>query len=172
VPAKWITNVIGVAKAYSTRVGGGPFPTELLDETGQKIREIGREYGTTTGRPRRCGWFDAVAVRYTARLSGIHYLSLMMMDVLSHFDEIQVCVAYELRGERITRFPCRAEDLRECIPVYETLPGWNVDVSKVRKLEDFPGNARKYIDRISELISVPIGVLSVGPDREQTIFLI
>ncbi|MCY2984000.1 MAG: adenylosuccinate synthase [Planctomycetota bacterium] len=172
VPAKWISNVIGVAKAYSTRVGGGPFPTELLDETGQKIREIGREYGTTTGRPRRCGWFDAVAVRYTARLSGIHYLSLMMMDVLSHFDEIQVCVAYELRGERITRFPCRAEDLRECIPVYETLPGWNVDVSKVRKLEDFPGNARKYIDRISELISVPIGVLSVGPDREQTIFLI
>ena len=172
VPAKWITNVIGVAKAYSTRVGGGPFPTELLDETGQKIREIGREYGTTTGRPRRCGWFDAVAVRYTARLSGIHYLSLMMMDVLSHFDEIQVCVAYELRGERITRFPCRAEDLRECKPVYETLPGWNVDVSSVRKLEDFPVNARKYIDRISELISVPIGVLSVGPDREQTIFLI
>jgi adenylosuccinate synthase len=172
VPAKWITNVIGVAKAYSTRVGGGPFPTELLDETGQKIREIGREYGTTTGRPRRCGWFDAVAVRYTARLSGIHYLSLMMMDVLSHFNEIQVCVAYELRGERITRFPCRAEDLRECKPVYETLPGWNVDVSNVRKLEDFPENARKYIDRISELISVPIGVLSVGPDREQTIFLI
>ncbi len=172
VPAKWITNVIGVAKAYSTRVGGGPFPTELLDETGQKIREIGREYGTTTGRPRRCGWFDAVAVRYTARLSGIHYLSLMMMDVLSHFDTIQVCVAYELRGERITRFPCRAEDLRECKPVYETLPGWNVDVSNVRNLSEFPSNARKYIDRISELISVPVGVLSVGPDREQTIFLI
>ena len=172
VPAKWITNVIGVAKAYSTRVGGGPFPTELLNETGQKIREIGREYGTTTGRPRRCGWFDAVAVRYTARLSGIHYLSLMMMDVLSHFDTIQVCVAYELNGERINRFPCRAEDLRECKPVYETLPGWNVDVSNVRKLVDFPANARRYIDRISELISVPIGVLSVGPDREQTIFLI
>jgi len=172
VPAKWITNVIGVAKAYSTRVGGGPFPTELLDEVGQKIREIGREYGTTTGRPRRCGWFDAVAVRYTARLSGVHYLSLMMMDVLSHFETIQVCVAYELHGERITRFPCRAEDLRECKPVYESLPGWNVDVSKVRRLEDFPTNARRYIDRISELISVPIGVLSVGPDREQTIFLI
>ncbi len=172
VPAKWISNVIGVAKAYSTRVGGGPFPTELLNETGQKIREIGREYGTTTGRPRRCGWFDAVAVRYTAMLSGVHYLSLMMMDVLSHFDTIQVCVAYELNGERITRFPCRAEDLRECNPVYETLPGWNIDVSKVRRLEEFPSNARRYIDRISELISVPIGVLSVGPDREQTIFLI
>ncbi|MEQ1829669.1 MAG: adenylosuccinate synthase, partial [Pirellula sp.] len=108
VPARWIKNVIGVTKAYSTRVGGGPFPTELLDETGQKIREIGREYGTTTGRPRRCGWFDAVAVRYTARLSGIHYLSLMMMDVLSHFNELQVCVAYDLRGERTTRFPCLA----------------------------------------------------------------
>ncbi len=172
VPARWIECVIGVAKAYSTRVGGGPFPTELLDENGQKIREIGREYGTTTGRPRRTGWFDAVAVRYTSRLSGVHYLSLMMMDVLSHFDSINVCVAYELDGNRITRFPCRADDLRRCRPVYETLPGWNIDVSNVRKLEDFPLNARKYIDRISELISVPIGVLSVGPDREQTIFLI
>jgi adenylosuccinate synthase len=171
VPARWISRVIGVTKAYSTRVGGGPFPTELLDETGQKIREIGREYGTTTGRPRRCGWFDAVAVRYTARLGGIHFLSLMMMDVLSHFDAIQVCVAYELRGTRISHFPCLAEDLRECKPIYETLPGWNVDVSKVRKLEDFPENARKYIRRIEELISIPIGVLSVGPDREQTIFL-
>jgi adenylosuccinate synthase len=171
VPARWITNVIGVTKAYSTRVGGGPFPTELLDETGQKIREIGREYGTTTGRPRRCGWFDAVAVRYTARLSGIHYLSLMMMDVLSHFDEVQVCTSYDVRGERTHRFPCLAEDLRECLPVYETLPGWKTDVSGVRRLEDFPTNARRYIDRISELIGVPIGVLSVGPDREQTIFL-
>lgn len=172
VPARWITNVIGVAKAYSTRVGGGPFPTELLDATGQKIRDLGREYGTTTGRPRRCGWFDAVAVRYTARLSGVHYLSLMMMDVLSHFDEIQVCVAYDIDGERVTKFPCSAEVLRRCKPIYETLPGWNIDVSGVRKLEDFPANARKYIDRISELISVPVGVLSVGPDREQTIFLI
>lgn len=172
VPARWITNVIGVAKAYSTRVGGGPFPTELHDETGEKIRQLGREYGTTTGRPRRCGWFDAVAVRYTARLSGVHYLSLMMMDVLSHFDELQVCVAYEIDGERTTKFPCSAEVLRKCKPIYETLPGWNQDVSGARKLEDFPTNARKYIDRISELISVPVGVLSVGPDREQTIFLI
>lgn len=172
VPARWITNVIGVAKAYSTRVGGGPFPTELHDETGEKIRQLGREYGTTTGRPRRCGWFDAVAVRYTARLSGVHYLSLMMMDVLSHFDELQVCVAYEINGERTTKFPCSAEVLRKCKPIYETLPGWNQDVSGARKLEDFPTNARKYIDRISELISVPVGVLSVGPDREQTIFLI
>jgi adenylosuccinate synthase len=161
-----------VTSSNATRVGGGPFPTELLDATGQKIRDLGREYGTTTGRPRRCGWFDAVAVRYTARLSGVHYLSLMMMDVLSHFDEIQVCVAYDIDGERVTKFPCSAEVLRRCKPIYETLPGWNIDVSGVRKLEDFPANARKYIDRISELISVPVGVLSVGPDREQTIFLI
>lgn len=172
VPARWIDRVIGVAKAYSTRVGGGPFPTELLDETGQKIRDIGREYGTTTGRPRRCGWFDAVAVRYTARLSGVHYLSLMMMDVLSHFEKIQVCVAYELDGHRTERLPSEADDLRRCKPIYETMEGWMEDVSHVRKLEEFPTQARRYIDRISELISVPVGVLSVGPDREQTIFLI
>jgi adenylosuccinate synthase len=168
VPAKWLRRVIGVCKAYSTRVGGGPFPTELHDATGQKIRDIGREYGTTTGRPRRCGWFDAVAVRYTARLSGIDRLALMMMDVLSHFDEIQVCVAYELDGSRIERFPCLAEDLRRVKPIYETLPGWNVDVSGVRHREQLPANARRYIDRIAELIGVEIGVISVGPDREQT----
>ena len=172
VPARWIERVIGVAKAYSTRVGGGPFPTELLDDTGQRIREIGREYGTTTGRPRRCGWFDAVAVRYTARLSGVHYLSLMMLDVLSHFETIQVCTAYDLDGERIDRLPSEAETLRRCKPIYETLDGWMQDVSGVRSLEAFPKNARRYIDRISELIAVPIGVLSVGPDRDQTIFLI
>jgi adenylosuccinate synthase len=172
VPARWIERVIGVAKAYSTRVGGGPFPTELMDATGQKIRDIGREYGTTTGRPRRCGWFDAVAVRYTARLSGVHYLSLMMLDVLSHFEQIQVCVAYELDGERIDRLPSEADTLRRCKPIYETIEGWMEDVSHVRTLEAFPEKARRYIDRISELISVPIGVLSVGPDREQTIFLI
>jgi adenylosuccinate synthase len=171
VPPRSIERMIGVAKAYSTRVGGGPFPTELLDQTGNKIREIGREYGTTTGRPRRCGWFDAVAVRYTARLSGANYLSLMMLDVLSHFETLQVCVAYELDGQRIDRLPSQADTLRRCKPIYETLPGWNQDVTKVRTLKDFPTNARKYMDRISELISVPLGVLSVGPDREQTIFL-
>lgn len=172
VPPRAIERMIGVAKAYSTRVGGGPFPTELTDETGNKIREIGREYGTTTGRPRRCGWFDAVAVRYTARLSGADYLSLMMLDVLSHFEELKVCVAYEIDGERTDRLPCQPDLLRRCKPVYETLPGWNQDVTAVRKLEDFPLKARQYMDRISELISVPLGVLSVGPDREQTIFLI
>lgn len=171
VPGKWITKMIGVCKAYSTRVGGGPFPTELLDETGQKIRDIGREYGTTTGRPRRCGWFDAVAVRYTARLSGIDRLSLMMMDVLGHFDEVKICVAYDIDGKRVDRFPCLADDLRKCKPIYETLPGWKQDVTKVRSLDDMPEAAHRYMNRISELIGVRIGVVSVGPDREQTMFV-
>jgi adenylosuccinate synthase len=170
VPAKWIKRVIGVAKAYSTRVGGGPFPTELNDETGQKIREIGREYGTTTGRPRRCGWFDAVAVRYTARLSGIDALSLMMMDVLGHLDEIKVCVAYDIDGQRVTNFPCDAGALRRAKPIYETLPGWKQDVTGVRHVSEFPAKAIEYLDRISELVGVPVEIISVGPDREQTIF--
>lgn len=170
VPGRWIEHVIGVAKAYTTRVGGGPFPTELNNEQGNKIREIGREYGTTTGRPRRCGWFDAVAVRYTTRLSGIHGLSLMMLDVLSHFDTIEVCVAYELDGKRITYFPAEADELRRCQPIYETVEGWKVDVTGVRRWRDLPSQLLKYLDFISELIGVPIEVVSVGPDRAQTIF--
>ncbi|MFO1064236.1 MAG: adenylosuccinate synthase [Pirellulales bacterium] len=170
VPAKWIKRVIGVCKAYSTRVGGGPFPTELNCEIGQKIREIGREYGTTTGRPRRCGWFDAVAVRYTARLSGIDTLSLMMMDVLGHLDEIKVCVAYDIKGKRVTNFPCNASELRDAKPIYETLPGWKKDVTGVRHVDEFPAEAKSYLKRISELIGVPVKIISVGPDREQTIF--
>ena len=170
VPSRWIERVIGVIKAYSTRVGGGPFPTELNDATGQHIRDMGNEYGTTTGRPRRCGWFDAVAVRYTARLSGVDQLSIMMMDVLSELAEIQVCVAYELQGKRLTTFPAHADDLRQAKPIYETLPGWQCDVTGVRRMEDFPPNARRYMQRISELVGKPVGIASVGPDREQTIF--
>jgi len=170
VPGKWITKVIGVAKAYSTRVGGGPFPTELDNEMGQRIRELGREYGTTTGRPRRCGWFDAVAVRYTARLSGIDCISLMMMDVLSQLPEVKICVAYDLDGQRIDRFPGHADDLRRCQPIYETFPGWQTDVTKVRKLEDLPTGARQYLDRVSQLVGKPVEIVSVGPDRAQTMF--
>ncbi|MEX2027646.1 MAG: adenylosuccinate synthase [Pirellulaceae bacterium] len=170
VPGRWINKVIGVCKAYSTRVGGGPFPTELNDATGEKIRQIGREYGTTTGRPRRCGWFDAVAVRYTARLSGIDCLSMMMMDVLSHLSEVQVCVAYDLDGQRITQFPSHVDDLRRVKPIYETLPGWQTDVTGIRKLEDMPAGARRYLERISELVGRPVEVISVGPDRAQTMF--
>ena len=170
VPGRWIEKVIGVAKAYSTRVGGGPFPTELNDATGEKIRQIGREYGTTTGRPRRCGWFDAVAVRYTARLSGIDCISMMMMDVLSHLPEVQICVAYELDGQRLTNFPSHVDDLRRVKPIYETLPGWQTDVTGIRKLADMPAGARRYLDRISQLVGKPVEIVSVGPDREQTMF--
>lgn len=170
VPARSIDRMIGVAKAYTTRVGGGPFPTEQDNEVGQRIRDLGNEYGTTTGRPRRCGWFDAVAVRYTARLSGIDCLSLMMMDVLSQLPEIKICTAYELDGERISHFPSQVGDLRRVKPVYETWDGWKTDVTKARKLSDFPDGARRYLDRISELVGKPIEVVSVGPDREQTIF--
>jgi adenylosuccinate synthase len=170
VPPRWINRVLGVAKAYTTRVGGGPFPTELHDETGQRIRDLGNEYGTTTGRPRRCGWFDAVAVRYTSRLSGVDGISLMMMDVLSQLPEIKICTAYELNGERIEYFPSHSDDLRLVKPIYETIPGWETDVTKVRRMEDFPEGALKYLARISELVGRPIDVVSVGPDRAQTIF--
>lgn len=171
VPPRWIDHVIGVCKAYSTRVGGGPFPTELEDETGEKIRQLGREYGTTTGRPRRCGWFDAVAVRYTARLSGVTRLALMMMDVLSHLDEIKVCVAYELDGQQIDRLPSHIDALRRCKPIFETIPGWKQPVDDARCVEDFPQGALDYVRKIESLVGVPVGILSVGPDRAQTIFV-
>ena len=170
VPARYTDKIIGVAKAYTTRVGGGPFPTEQENDTGQLIRDLGNEYGTTTGRPRRCGWFDAVAVRYTARLSGIDVIALMMMDVLSQLPEIKICTAYELDGEQITHFPSQVNDLRRVQPVYETFPGWETDVTGARKLSDFPEAARRYLDRVSELVGKPIEIVSVGPDREQTIF--
>jgi adenylosuccinate synthase len=171
VPAKWLQNVIGVAKAYSTRVGGGPFPTELLDATGEKIRQVGREYGTTTGRARRCGWFDAVAVRYTSRLSGINTLSLMMMDVMGHLDEIKICTAYEIDGEVVKRFPSQVDRLRKVKPIYESFPAWKQDISGVRKFEDLPKGAIDYVQRIADLVGVDVGVISIGPDRAQTIFL-
>jgi len=170
VPARWIEKVIGVAKAYTTRVGGGPFPTELEDEMGDRIRELGKEYGTTTGRPRRCGWFDAVAVRYTARLSGISALSIMMMDVVSQLPELKICVAYDLDGERITNFPTHADDLRRVKPIFETFPGWQQDITGIQKVEDLPDGARRYLDRVSELVGRPVEVISFGPDREQTVF--
>ncbi len=170
VPGRWINKVIGVVKAYSTRVGGGPFPTEQDNEVGQHIRDRGNEYGTVTRRPRRCGWFDAVAVRYTARLSGVDSLAVMLLDVLSELDEIQVCTAYEVNGKRVTDFPSHVDDLRRAVPVLETLPGWRQDVTGARKMSDLPAAARGYLDRISTLIGRPVEVVSIGPDREQTIF--
>ena len=169
IPFKWIDQVIGVAKCYSTRVGGGPFPTELKDATGDHIRDMGNEYGTTTGRPRRCGWFDAVAVRYTSRLSGISGLAMMMLDVLSELEEIKICTEYEIDGVRTSKFPGHAEDLAKAVPVYESLPGWQTDITGVERFEDLPQNARNYLTRISEFVGIPIEVVSVGPDRKQTI---
>jgi adenylosuccinate synthase len=170
VPARWIGRVIGVMKAYSTRVGGGPFPTELTNELGQRIRERGKEYGTTTGRPRRCGWFDAVAVRYTARLSGVNELSAMMLDVLSGFETIPLCVAYDIDGERTVRFPADVDQLRRVKPVWRNMPGWHEELDAVRHWQDLPVNARAYLDTIADLIGVPITIVSVGPDREHTIY--
>src|SRR5690606_14584528 len=134
-------------------------------------RTRGNEFGTTTGRPRRCGWFDAVAVRYTTRLSGIDYLSLMMMDVLSTFDELKICTGYEIDGKVTGNFPSHVDELRHVCPVYEALPGWKEEITDCRKVEDLPDNAKAYIRRIEELVGVDVGVVSVGPDRKQTIFL-
>lgn len=174
VPAKSLARVVGVIKAYSTRVGRGPFPTELDDGPhgiGEKIRRTGREYGTVTGRPRRCGWFDAVATRYTAALCGVDELAVMLLDVLAGLDELRIAVRYELdNGEPCDHFRGDADLLERCRPVYETLPGWREDVSSARRLADLPMNARRYVDRLSELLQLPVSIVSVGPDREQTIF--
>jgi adenylosuccinate synthase len=173
VPARYLDRVVGVIKAYGTRVGNGPFPTELTDGpegVGERIRKTGREYGTVTGRPRRCGWFDAVATRYTAALGGVDELAVMLLDVLSGLDEVRIAVAYELEDERIDHFPSDAFLLARCKPVYETLPGWRQDVANARKLSDLPGDARRYVDRLAELLLLPVSIISVGPDRRQTIF--
>lgn len=169
VPGRYMQKIIGVIKAYSTRVGGGPFPTEQDNEIGQHIRDRGNEYGTVTRRPRRCGWFDAVAVRYTARLSGVDVLSIMLLDVLSELDEIKICTAYEIDGRRVTNFPSQVDDLRRVVPVYESWPGWKQDITGVRRLADLPAAARKYLHVIGEIIGRPVEIVSVGPDRQQTI---
>ncbi len=171
VAAKWVGNVIGVAKAYSTRVGGGPFPTELDNELGNRIRIKGKEFGTTTGRPRRCGWFDAFAVRYTRRLSGADSVALMMLDVLSELDELQICTGYEYQGQLLQGFPSQADVLRHVRPVYETLPGWRTEITEVTEWKDLPENAQLYVQRIEQLIGGRIEYVSVGPDRRQTIIM-
>jgi adenylosuccinate synthase len=172
VPARNLGRVVGVVKAYTTRVGRGPFPTELDDGpegVGELIRRTGREYGTVTGRPRRCGWFDAVAARYTAALNGADELAVMLLDVLSAPGELKICTAHELDGERIDYFPTDAFVLERCRPVYETLPAWRVPIDGARKPSDLPAAARRYVDRVGELMGLPVSMISVGPDREQTI---
>ena len=164
-----IKDVVGIVKAYTTRVGEGPFVTELFDETGERIRTQGREFGTVTGRARRCGWFDAVIVKYAARVNGITSISFMLLDVLTGFDKIKICTAYKMGDKIINNFPASLEDLAKCEPVYEELDGWNEDLTNIEKFEDLPENAKKYIARIEELIDVNIDLVSVGPNRTQTI---
>jgi adenylosuccinate synthase len=164
-----IDRVMGVAKAYTTRVGKGPFPTELFDETGQAIRDKGHEYGTTTGRPRRCGWLDGVILRYAVRVNGITGLALTRLDTLGGFDAVKVCTAYEKGGRRITDFPARLADLAQCAPVYTELPGWSSEISHIRDYSDLPAEARRYVSFIEEMTGVPVDMVSVGAGREETI---
>lgn len=166
-PSK-IKQVIGVAKSYTTRVGDGPFPTELNDSIGDYIRETGHEYGTVTGRARRVGWFDSVVVRHARRVSGITGLSLNSLDVLSGLETVKICTGYKYRGEVITHYPASLKMLAECEAVYEELPGWSEDITSAKTLEDLPVNTRKYVERVSELTGIPISIFSVGRNREQT----
>ncbi len=167
-----IDEVIGVAKAYVTRVGEGPFVTELNDETGEKIRQIGHEFGVTTGRPRRCGWFDAVIMRYSVLVGGLTSIALTKADVFDTFDEIKVCTAYkDIRDGKIYKnYPTDVFMHKYLEPVYETHKGWNSDISQIKEYEKLPENCRKYLERLEELLGVPVSIVSVGPDREQTIF--
>lgn len=153
-----INRVVGVTKAYTTRVGDGPFVTELHDETGSRIREVGREYGTTTGRARRVGWFDAVAVHHTRRVSGITDLSITLLDVLTGIDTLKICVAYRYKDETIKEFPANLSVLGECEPIYEELPGWTEDITNVKSFNELPENARNYLNRITELTEIPLSI--------------
>jgi adenylosuccinate synthase len=166
-----IDQVIGVVKAYTTRVGEGPFVSELQDATGDLIRERGREFGTTTGRPRRCGWFDAVLVRYSVRVNGLTGLSLTLLDVLDALENVQVCVAYEHRGRRLEHLPADLEMLKECKPIYETLPGWQEDITGAKSFADLPQRAQEYLKFLEKQVGCPIQIVSVGPRRDQTIIL-
>ena len=171
ISPKWIDNVLGVAKAYCTRVGEGPFPTEIFDETAHEIRERGHEYGTVTGRPRRIGWFDAVVARYTSRLAGIDNWALMLFDVLSGLDKVKICTHYELDGKLLETPPSTIARLARCKPVYIELDGWKEDISEIKDYKDLPQQAKDYIRKIEEITEVPVGVVSVGPDRTQTIII-
>ena len=171
VGPKSIDTVVGVVKAYSTRVGEGPFTTELLNETGDHIRQRGHEYGTTTGRPRRCGWLDARVVRYAAMLNSLDYLAITRLDILDELPSLKICVGYRYHGRLLEEIPASLKVLGEVEPVYEEMPGWQQDISGIRVYEELPLNARRYVERLSEVVGVPLGIVSVGPGREQTIIL-
>ena len=164
-----IDECIGIAKSYVTRVGKGPFPTELLDETGELIRQRGNEFGVTTGRARRCGWFDAVIMRYSVRTSSLTSFVLNKLDPLTGIDKIKVCVAYQKGNEIITDFPASLEELEQCEPVYEVLDGWTEDITGTKSFSELPVNAQRYVKRIEELCECPICMVGVGPDRDDVI---
>ena len=170
---RFIDHVVGVVKAYATRVGEGPFITELLDTDGpgNQIRETGHEYGTVTGRPRRCGWLDAFMLRYSARLNSMDYLAITRLDILDHMPKIKMCVGYNMNGETLKRIPASLNVLAKVEPVYEEFDGWMTDISGIRNYADLPANAKKYLERLSEVAGVELGIISVGPNREQTIVL-
>ena len=164
-----INRVIGILKAYTTRVGAGPFPTELLDEDGERLRRVGGERGVTTGRDRRCGWFDAVIARYATRINGLTDLFLTKLDVLTGWERIPVCVAYEIDGERVTELPYSQTDFHHAKPVYETLPGWSEDISEAKSFDDLPKNAQGYVRAVEEMAGAPVSAIGVGPGRDETV---
>jgi adenylosuccinate synthase len=170
IPPNKITNVIGIVKAYTTRVGEGPFPTELLDATGEKLRKVGSEFGATTGRPRRCGWFDAPLVKYSQMVNGIDSVAITKLDVLDHFEEIQVCTAYEYEGHILKNFPTDPAKLNSVKPIYTTLPGWNSDTTKCESYNDLPQITKNYLDFIAKEACIKIDIISVGPKRKQTFY--
>ncbi len=171
VAPKRIDKVVGVVKAYCTRVGEGPFPTEQLNAIGDKLREAGHEFGTVTGRPRRTGWLDACVVKYAGQLSGTDYMAVTRLDILDTFDEIKMCTAYKIDGKIIDEIPASLKVLAKVEPVYETFEGWQTDISNVRRYEDLPANARKYLERMAQVTGIALGIVSVGPNRDQTIVL-
>ncbi|HBY65861.1 MAG TPA: adenylosuccinate synthase [Acholeplasmataceae bacterium] len=170
--APWLVDgAIGVTKAYTTRVGSGPFPSEIFGDLATKIRTIGKEFGTTTGRPRRIGWLDTVVLRHTKRVSGLSYLAVTLLDVLTGIDELKIAVSYTLNGEEIDRIPADIEDFSMCTPNYITVPGWKEDITEVKSFDELPENTKKYLNKLSELVGVELGMFSVGPDRRQTIMV-
>lgn len=171
IPPTKISSVIGIVKAYTTRVGLGPFPTELFGNEGDKLREVGVEFGATTGRPRRCGWFDAFLMNYSRMINGIERVAITKLDVLSYLDEIKVCVAYEINGKRLKHYPTDVNKMMQVTPVYETLPGWKKDISSITEYDDLPEQAKNYLSFISHQSGFEINFISVGPSRQQTIEL-
>jgi len=171
IPPTKIDNVVGIVKAYTTRVGNGPFPSELSDNDGEKLRKVGAEFGATTGRPRRCGWFDAALIKYSQMINGIDSVAITKLDVLSDFDEIKVCVGYKLNGKILKSFPTDVDRLSAVEPVYKTLPGWKTDISNCLAYKDLPQQTRDYLDFIAKEANIKVEIISVGPKRKQTFYV-